>query len=741
MNSPDSPSSPRSRRRKERLVVASVLVLVVVFGFLENWFFRFKSDLPLWGNVLLFALINVNVILLLLLAYLVLRNIVKLVFERKRNLLGHQLKTRLVIAFVGVALIPTVPLFLLASRFISFNLDYWFSQEVEKSLELAVHLGQDYLDQEKEKLEMDSRLIREDWSRFPWIDDTLEEDPDQILLLFLKRYHLDAVFVVRPGEEPVWLPRSLILPQADLEWLKSFSARSQGPRIPVQSVSLQDQREVLVSSVGRSASGESSSSPEARLVLLRLLPSRLTQKMFAITSGYENYLQLKLFKPPLKTSHFITFSIVTLLVIFAAIWLGFLLARNITEPVRNLVAATRMVAQGDLQVRLQPGRPDEIGMLIESFNRMMGDLQESRQSLDSAYEALQHSHRELEERRRYMEIVLKNIAAGVVSVNGDGRIMTLNKSAESMFEVEAESTLGRLYEEVLHPVHLEVVESFLQAYRQKGRLHLRRQVQIMVGNRPMVLLIKASVLSDDQGRHMGAVVVFDDLTDLEKAQRMAAWREVARRIAHEIKNPLTPIQLSAQRLRRKYADLLEGPRGGLLEECTRTIVAQVEDMKRLVNEFSNFARLPRANPAPCDLAAVVEESLSLYRNTYPRVDFRLEKAEDFPLLTLDRNQFKQVTTNLLENAVQALDNEEGTVRIALFYDSDLKIARMECADSGRGLPPEDKLRVFEPYYSTKEKGTGLGLAIVAGIVAEHNGFVRVKDNDGKGTVMAIELPA
>jgi two-component system, NtrC family, nitrogen regulation sensor histidine kinase NtrY len=238
---------------------------------------------------------------------------------------------------------------------------------------------------------------------------------------------------------------------------------------------------------------------------------------------------------------------------------------------------------------------------------------------------------------------------------------------------------------------------------------------------------------------MGVVVVLDDLTDFEKAQRMAAWREVARRIAHEVKNPLTPIKLSAQRLRRKYAELLE-PQGSVLDECTQTIVQQVDHMKRLVNEFSNFARLPRAHPMPCDLGAIVEASLNLYRHNYADISFTLEKDGKLPELNLDHEQFKQVMINLLENAIQAMDDGDNHIVVRLIYDENLKIAFLECADSGHGLSPRDKLRIFEPYYSTKEKGTGLGLAIVANIVADHHGFIRVRDNHPRGTVIVIELP-
>lgn len=391
-------------------------------------------------------------------------------------------------------------------------------------------------------------------------------------------------------------------------------------------------------------------------------------------------------------------------------------------------------------MRLDSSRQDEIGMLIASFNVMTGDLRESREKLDMAYNALQSTNIELEDRRRYMEIVLRNIAAGVVSVDAEGNVSTMNKSAELLFGLKAEDVRGKHYRELLDASHLDIVRSFIESYKDGRQIYLEQQTQVSVSGLPMSILAKVSVLRDDKDQYMGVVVVLDDLTELEKAQRMAAWREVARRIAHEIKNPLTPIQLSAQRLRRKYSDLLHKDGSSIFDECTRTIIQQVDHMKHLVNEFSRFARLPRARLAPCSLSEIVEQGLSLYRHNFSRISFRLENDDGMPLLRLDRDQFRQVIINLLDNAVHALDEKQGEILIRLAYDPVLKIARLECADTGHGIAPENRMRVFEPYYSTKEKGTGLGLAIVSSIIADHNGFIRVRGNEPKGTVVTIELP-
>jgi len=326
----------------------------------------------------------------------------------------------------------------------------------------------------------------------------------------------------------------------------------------------------------------------------------------------------------------------------------------------------------------------------------------------------------------------------VVSVDAEGHIQTINQSAESIFGVKAEDVIQRHYTQFVQSDQREIVNQFIEGHRLTKQKTLQRQVRSAVGSRLMTLLVTASVLHDDEGQYRGIVVVFDDLTELEKAQRMAAWREVARRIAHEIKNPLTPIQLSAQRLRRKYLQHVS-PDGKLFDECTRTIIKQVEELKHLVNEFSNFARMPTANPTPNSLVEIVQEALTLFRESHPSTRFLFQQQSPLPLLDLDREQMKRVMINLLDNAVAAV-TDDGDIRVTVSFDEILKIVRVEVADNGPGIPAEDKIRMFEPYFSTKEKGSGLGLAIVSNIVADHHGFIRVRDNHPRGTIIVIELP-
>ncbi len=730
---------PNRYRRKERFWLIALLILIVTFGSLGGWFFEFQSDLSLLSNILLFGLINFNVILLLLLAYLVLRNIVKLIFERKRNILGHKLRTRLVIAFIGLCLIPTLPLFWIATQFISFSLDYWFSHQVEQSLEQSVQLGKDYLNEEKQDLMFDAKLVRNELQKFFALNGAMPQKSEPFYPPLLEQYHLDGIFLANADETVIWSVHDPQIGVDDVRKLPLLLWQGNEAHPPVEHLSFDGKRQGLAVVIPLSISDGSLRMISASLIAIRFLPAVITDKLASITSGYEDYLQLKLLQNPLKTSNFITFSIVTLLVIFAAVWFGFFLAKNMTVPIQSLVSATREVADGNLEVELKSERQDELGMLINSFNTMVHDLRESREQLASAYVALQQNHAELEDRKVYMEIVLKNVAAGVVSVDAEGKIVTMNKSAEGIFGLPAEQVRGRPYDEFLEHDHREIVESFRRTYQATHQLYFEQQLRVSINRIPRTLLIKASILRDERNRHLGLVVVLDDLTDLEKAQRMAAWREVARRIAHEIKNPLTPIQLSAQRLRRRYSELL-GNGESTFDECTRTILQQVELMKHLVNEFSKFARLPQVRPIPSHLPAIIEESLAIYRHTYPQISFLSKTTGDFPSIMLDPVQFRQVMANLLDNSVHALGGNDGQIEVKLSYDPVLKIVRIDCSDNGHGVSQQDKVRMFEPYYSTKEKGTGLGLTIVASIVADHSGFIRVRDNDPKGTVISIELP-
>ena len=377
-----------------------------------------------------------------------------------------------------------------------------------------------------------------------------------------------------------------------------------------------------------------------------------------------------------------------------------------------------------------------MGSLVHSFNRMTRDLRNSREQLELSARMLRDQNVEIEEKRQFLSIVLKNVSAGVITLDAHGIISTVNTSAERMLNISGAEILNRNYQEILSGSYRRQADDIVSRLLKSHENAVAFPVRITVEGRPCSFLFHVGALRDEIGNHMGMVTVFDDLTELERAQRMAAWREVARRIAHEVKNPLTPISLSAQRLKRKYSKRIDDP---VFDECTGMIIDHVELIRNLVNEFSAFARFPAANPAPCDLLPIIEETIALYREGHPLVAFQLSADETIPILNVDRRQIKQALINLVDNAVGAMQRQ-GRIDFTVRNDSAHHRVLVEVADSGPGIEDTVKARLFEPNFSTKTTGMGLGLTIVNSIISDHHGRVRVEDNVPTGARFIIELP-
>jgi two-component system nitrogen regulation sensor histidine kinase NtrY len=475
------------------------------------------------------------------------------------------------------------------------------------------------------------------------------------------------------------------------------------------------------------------------IVLGKFIPEVNVNRLNGISTGLEQYNEFKTLKRPMKISYMIMLSIVTLLIIFASVWFGFFLSKGITVPIQELAEGTERIASGDYDFFIDLEAPDEIGVLVNSFNRMTLDLKESKQQLEETNEEVIRRNIEIERRRLYMEIVLANVAAGVVSADIEGRILTVNKSAQEMLGIRAQNITGKNYKDVMNQEQVKVIKDFLEDRSLLRKGFIQKQITLSVENKSLTLLVSINMLRDDQGKYSGLVAVFDDLSEIERAQRMAAWREVARRIAHEVKNPLTPIQLSAQRLKKRYGHIVGEGDGKVFEECTDMIINQVEGLRRLVNEFSSFARMPASNPRPENISQIIKEAVGLYQETQKNIKVIFRDTSGVPLLRVDREQIKRVMINLLDNAIAAIEGT-GEVVVDLSYDKENEMVRIEVSDNGNGIPPYDKMRVFEPYFSTKKHGTGLGLAIVNTIIHDHRGFIDVQDNQPRGTRFIIDLP-
>jgi two-component system nitrogen regulation sensor histidine kinase NtrY len=715
-------SSDARRRRVEFLIIGIISILIIILTTLEMKIPQVGGMIPVANNIIIFSLININIILILLLIFLVIRNLVKLIFERKRKVLGAKLRTKLVMVFISLSLVPTVLLFFVAAGFITNSVEHWFKVQVEQSLQGSLEVVQTYYRDYSNNAVSSAQQIGKHFPNLEPFKEVKNLTPlRKELEAKRKEYNLSTLGIFTGGggetvrvQDPS-LKGIFFSPPKDL-LDAGFSGKEVSRILPM------GEGEVIT---GISPIFDDSGKKEVIGVVAasHFIPKSLTTKMREISQAFVDYKQLKVLKKPIITSYMMALLMVTLLIIFSATWFGFHLAKDITVPIKEMAEATHRIASGDLNFRIQMKSADEIGMLVQSFNQMTGDLHVSRY--------------ELEQRKKYMEIVLKNVAAGVISIDDKGLITTINTSAEQILEVKAEDVLEKNFSEVLDKEYVEQIEELLDELKSSPKDSIEKQVTVNLKGKSFSLLIHLTTLRDEERRSLGVVAVFDDLTQMVKAQRMAAWREVARRIAHEIKNPLTPIQLSAQRLRKRYMDKLPEDEA-IFDECTKTIVKQVEELKGMVNEFSNFARMPASQPTPNHLNEIIRETLVLFQEAHKEVRFMF-LPEVLPVLNIDRDQMKRVIINLIENSLAAIDGA-GEIKIQTNYDPKLQIIRLEVSDDGCGIPDEDKGRLFEPYFSTRKTGTGLGLTIVNAIIADHNGYIRVRDNTPKGTTFLIEFP-
>jgi two-component system nitrogen regulation sensor histidine kinase NtrY len=728
------------RKRRKREAILSVIIIAAVAGltFIENRVITFGADIPVSNTILMFILININLLLLLLLIFLVFRNLVKLLYTRRRKVMGARLRTRLVMAFVALSLLPTTILFFFSLNFITNSIEFWFTVPVEQALEKSLQVGQKFYRENEIRHHFFLERISYQVQRKQLIDPEKRKRLNHYIQVVQREFDLDAVEVYSANYNRI--------AHALGKDLEDVTVAAAPPGIFVKEVGEKKVLTVtetlesgeLLRTVGTVPFGATPEEAIAHIALGLFVPPDLAENMESISRGFDEYQQIKLLKKPIQITYYITLSIVALLVIFCAVWFGFYLAKTITIPIMDLADGTRRVAEGDLSVSIDSGAvDDEIGSLVDAFNQMTQDLRSSRRQLELSAQKLTEQNQEIEARRQYMEIVLKNVSAGVITLDAKGIVTTFNTSAEGMLNLDSHQILDRHYEDLLAADHLEFAADIMERLASTRDQTLEIPLRITVNGQPRTFLVYVNALKDEQGNAMGTVMVFDDLTELEKAQRMAAWREVARRIAHEVKNPLTPIGLSAQRLKRRYSDRINEP---VFDECTRMIIDHVELIRNLVNEFSTFARFPTANPKPCYLAPIIDETVSLYREGHPEIRFHINIAKDIPRMNLDRQQFKQAMINLVDNAVAAVHNR-GNINVLAVYDPILKLVRMEVADDGTGIADADKIRLFEPNFSTKKTGMGLGLTIVNSIVTDHNGMIRVQDNFPRGAKFVIELPA
>jgi two-component system nitrogen regulation sensor histidine kinase NtrY len=734
----------RPFRDNPRLILAGIAALIAVLVAIVaivNWTPRLSPDFL--SEVVLYALSAADLTMLVALVFVLARNVIKLIVERRRALPFARFRAKLVAVLLSMTLVPALLVLIAGSEVIRTSVDRWFNAPMDDILSSANKIAGDYYHERQVLVSDHAARLARTLSASTLAATDVRPIRDLILPdVSLQRVKMVAVYRVEAS--PSGSPR--IEPVVDVvatEMPTGYS-RASADRLAEQALGGKaDTRSVEAlggtgdllhaAAVIRSRDGR----PTGVVVATDYLTGDLAARSRRMTQAFENYNQLRVLKRPLTGVYLSFFLMVTLLILVGSTWIGLYLAKRITRPVQMLAAAAREIGAGRLDQRIEPQSNDEFGSLVEAFNAMAGELAASRRKVERSTIELERKHQEVEGRRRYIETILERITTGVVSVDAAGGITTINSAAARLLSLNR-STVGQPVQTALERPDLRPLAELL-AGAGVGRADAAAQeIAIPRDGQEVHLAVVATALAAESGTPEGAVLVLDDVTPLIRAQKVAAWREVARRLAHEIKNPLTPIQLCAERLRRHFAG---GPWSAkeLVDECTATIVGEVESLKGLVDEFSQFARMPAPRTVPTDLEQLISETLSLYNGIFTGVRIEQRFGTGVPLVRLDVEQIRRVIINLVDNAVEAMDRK-GEIVVETQFDRPNGLARIVVADDGPGIPAAERDKLFLPYYSTKRRGSGLGLAIVRRIIAEHGGNIEVADNNPHGTRFTIELP-
>jgi two-component system nitrogen regulation sensor histidine kinase NtrY len=713
------------RRKRELTAVTVAGALLLLFALAETLLPPFTSHTSLLSNIVVILLFDLSFVLLGLLVFLVGRNLAKVIFEHRRGMMGSRLQGRLVAGFIAAALFPTLFLLYVAESFLRSNINAWFDPEYQKVLDdsleiaksyylnsanLAVHYARELA------MQVGERGLMEPAQRGS-LKHFVERKQREYSLGTIEVFSADRRLLVL--ELGAHIPASIgVAPESRfLLNILNGQALSQTEHLGKSDV-IRGGAPVYAKAEGDATVGA--------VVVDYYLPRSLVKRANSVSRSFDDYLQLRTLKRPIFRSYILVLVLIALVVALLASWLGIYLARGITGPIKLLAEGTQAVAGGNLNYQIMPVGDDEIAHLVRSFNQMTADLRASRA--------------ELERRRRAIETLLHKVPAGVVAIDVAGHLLTINPCAERLLGVTAAHALGRRYGEVLPA---QVAKVLAEQYSDVAALRDFR-CSIALGQNPEEpeLMMTATPLEQEDGAVAGHLLFFEDVSQIAKVERMEAWREVARRIAHEIKNPLTPIRLCAERIRRHLNGAARADTMQLIDECSRTILSEVEDLKHLVGEFSAFARMPQLNPTPGDLNLVAEEVANNFRKAHPEIKFSSDLEPGLPTILLDREAIKRALVNLLENAVAATGGQAVApcIELRTHLNARSGIVTLEVADNGPGIKPHLKTRIFEPYFSTKQDGAGLGLAIVSAIVSDHHGFVRVRDNTPGGSRFVLEFP-
>lgn len=684
-----------------------------------------SADFDRLGNTIL--LVNVAGVVVLFL--LLVGNLARLFRDYRNNVPGSKLKARMVGMSAGLAVVPLLIVFYFSMQFINRGIDSWFNVEVEAGLNDALALSRAALElQMRDQLRATVRItnrVRGKSGRDLVVELGLvrEESGAAEITLFGRNSQIIATssdqmagILPRPPREEVLLQVRQNRPYVSLDPLD-------GDRYEIRTA-------VPLMDPGR---------PQVVGLIRARFPvgERIGRMVNNVDSSYLEYKRVIFLRDPLKRTFSLTLTVVLMISLLASVYGAFILSRRLVAPIQDLVAGTRAVAMGDFDTRLPTPSRDEIGFLVDSFNDMT-------QRLSSARRQASLSQAQVEAERANLEVILARLSTGVIALESDLRIRTANQAAGAILNTDLENHVGEFLPDIAAEAPLlDQLVDVARMHLSKGETEWREQIVLRgeVGRR--VLTCACTTLPGDEDHDAGYVIVFDDITALLQAQRDAAWGEVARRLAHEIKNPLTPIQLSAERLRRKYLKTMSPEDGQILDRATHTIVQQVEAMKEMVNAFSDYARAPDMDMSEFSLSGLIHEVVDLYRAQESGVEIRLTLDPSLQNIEADMGRMRQILHNLIRNSTEALETaEHGCIDVSICSADQQGVEMVEIvvADNGPGFQTGSVGQVFDPYVTTKPKGTGLGLAIVKKLVEEHTGTIDARNGDEGGAIIRIRLP-
>ena len=723
-------TDPHIRNRMLAVVVLLLLLIVLVLFSMQKGYSVLEHS---GSQLMVFVAINVNIVLLAIVFYLIARNLLKLSYERRRHVLGVNLKTKLITSFIILSL-PAMGFHLFASYFIATNLESWLKGQQESVIQSAQNVSDAYHQNLRKTMEL-QHLI--------WANYIIESKGDFSAIKPLKNVEAN-VSIYSEDQELLdqWMQNEIsqtywTAPSLN-EWYQIKSNKQ-----------IWFTKELEDRIIYRHITPVSYENKQLFLEIFYPASPYSSNAISEIISQGHNTRFLTESEDLVRGYYLIIFLLMTLFIIFVATWLAFYLARGFVQPIEDLALATQRVSEGELgfQVKLQGPLDKDFALLMKSFNSMSRDLLEHQIALNKTTSNLQDSHRTLESQIRFVELVLENITTGVMSLDVEGHIEILNHSAKQMLQLKPGGDTGRHYRDVLEEESLQQFEEMVEQIKSDKERSISRNLIVHKKDGPVEVSATLLVLQNSEGKSAGMVCVYNNITEIQRLQRARAWREVARRIAHEIKNPLTPIQLSAERINRKYAG--EVSDDVALHQSTQTIINEVQHLKRMVSEFSNFAKIPESNPKISDLNQIIMNALHLFHENLPaRISLTTDLSKSLPQLPLDSEQIRRVIINLVDNSISSIEKKgtlsrifnQGKIIIRTRHVPDLNIICMDVEDNGTGIAPEISDQLFEPYTTTKEHGTGLGLTIVSQTISDHNGFTRFRNLETGGVCFTIELP-